>query len=116
MAYALHIERKLRGISIDEWLQAVASIPGLRQTDAPAIVLNPLTGESIAVPSAKGTVEVLAEDGEWFTAFHFAYDRISFKATVGIESVSDATHVAAKALAEKLGAQIVGDEDEVYNW
>lgn len=116
MAYELHIKREPQGISLDEWLEAVATVPGLRLARAPAEALNPLTGETVSVPSAKGTVEVLSGEGEWCTAFRFARDQISFKATRTIESAFDPTHIAASALAEKLGAKILGDEGETYSW
>jgi len=62
-----------------------------------------------------GTVEVLSEDGEWFVAFRFVRGQISFKATPSIESPSNPTHIAASVLAEKLEAEIFGDEGETYS-
>lgn len=116
MAYELHIKREPQGISLDEWLQAVTTVPRLRLTNAPAEASNPLTGETVSVPSPKGTVEVLSEEDEWFIAFRFARNQISFKATRNIESPFDPVHIAASALAEKLRAKIVGDEGELYSW
>lgn len=116
MAYELHIERPPQGIPIHEWLVAVQATPGLRLTDAQAQAVNPTTGARIVVPSAVGSVQVLTDSGEWSWAFRFSDDRATFKATESIESPSDPTHVAASLLAKKLGAQIVGDEGESYDW
>jgi hypothetical protein len=35
---------------------------------------------------------------------------------VNIESASDPVHIAATKLAAALGAEIVGDEGETYDW
>lgn len=116
MAYEIHLIRKPQGISIEEWLQTVATVPELRIANTPATASNPLTDATILVPATLGAVEVLTIQGDWVPAFQFVRDQISFKATDSIESAADSVHVAASTLAKKLGAQIIGDEGEAYDW
>lgn len=116
MAYEIHLVRKPQGISIEEWIQAVATVPELRIANMPATASNPLTDATILVPAALGKVAVLTIQDEWVPAFRFVRNQISFKATDSIESATDSVHVAASALAKELGAQIIGDEGETYDW
>jgi len=78
--------------------------------------VNPSTGEIISIADHAGTAEILSESGQCFTCFHFVRGQFSFKATTNIESESDLTHLAAVKLAAALGAEIVSDEGETYDW
>ena len=115
MAYCLHIESEDDEIDIDEWISAVSDTPGARiDTDA-ATVSNPTTGEEITIAAGSGDVSVLI-DSEWIKCLFFADGRATFNAVAGIEKPSNAVHVAVSKIAGAIGAKIVGDEGELYEW
>ncbi|MDR6395213.1 hypothetical protein [Herbaspirillum seropedicae] len=116
MAYELHIERKHHPLTIDEWNAAVSQLDGVRLASKNTSAVNPSGGEVISINSHAGTAEILLEMGQWVPCFHFMHGQVSFKATENIQSSSDLTHVAAAKLAFALGAVIVGDEGEAYDW
>lgn len=123
MAYELHIERAEQAISLVEWQSAVRDLEGVRLTTEGAV--NPTTGEEIRIGSEGADAQVLFESGgflglgrkkEWITVFRFSDGRASFKGTLSVESTKDPVHRAAAHLASMLGAFIVGDEGETYEW
>ena len=125
MAYELHIERPDGDISLEEWSSAVAQVEGVRLTDQDAVGVNPSTREEVRIPSAHGDTEVLFESGgflglgrkkQWGRVFRFSQGRATFRATESVESPGDPAHIVAAKLASLLGASIVGDEGEVYEW
>jgi hypothetical protein len=124
MAYELHIQRAGREIGLEEWRAAVASIAGLRLAEGDVVGVNPSTNEEIRVRSGTGDVEVLFARGglfgfgtreEWARVFYFRRGRASFKPG-DIDSPADPVRKSAAALARALGAHIVGDEGESYEW
>ncbi len=116
MAYELHIERKLRELTIAEWKAAVIQLDGIRLANTNSSAANPSTGEVISISNHASAAEILLDSGQWVTFFHFVRSQISFRATANIESASDLAHIAAAKLAAALGAEIVGDEGEIYDW
>jgi hypothetical protein len=116
MAYELHIERKSHELTIAEWKTAVIQLDGVRLANNDSSAVNPSTGEVISIANHAGAVEILLESEQWVTCFHFVRGQASFRATVNIESASDPVHIAATKLAAALGAEIVGDEGETYDW
>ena len=125
MAYELHIERQDGEITLDEWCSAVRSTDGVRLADRDAAGVNPSTGEEIRIQSGEGDSEVrhkvggmlgLGQKQEWMWAFRFSHGRATFKATDSIESPKNMVHQVAAKLASRLGAVIVGDEGETYDW
>ena len=125
MGYDLHIERPNRDISSDERSSAVSQTHGVRITTNDAVGFNPTTGEEIRVRCAPGDTEVLVKTGgllglgqnqNWHRAFRFPHGRATFRATESVESPKDSIHLAAARLASRLGASIVGDEGEIYDW
>jgi hypothetical protein len=125
MAYELHIERPAGQISLAEWCSAVQGTEGVRLATQDAVVVNPATREEIRIPRAEGDAEVLQESGgflglgrkqQWARAFRFTHGRASFRASASIESPADSVHRAAVLLAASLGAKVVGDEGETYEW
>ena len=121
MGYNLHITRasdwiesESAPIAIDEWKRAVASVPGIRLDDSALVVTNPKTGEKISLAVRDGDVAVFL-DGEWFKVFHYREGRITFKpGPVNFDDPKDPVAAAAIGLARILGANIVGDEGEIY--
>lgn len=125
MAYELHIERAEQAIPLADWQSAVRGLKGVRLTTEGAVAVNPATGEEIRIGSEGADAQVLFESGgflglgrkkEWITVFRFSDGRASFKGTLSVESTKDPVHRAAAHLALKLGASIVGDEGETYEW
>ncbi|OWY27393.1 hypothetical protein [Herbaspirillum robiniae] len=116
MAYELHIERRSHELTIAEWQTAVIQLDGVRLANNDSSAVNPSTGEVISMANRDGVAEILLESGEWATCFHFVRGQISFRATATISMASDPAHIAAAKLATALGAEIVGDEGETYDW
>lgn len=125
MAYALYIERESEEITIEEWSAAVGKLPEARLAMDVSQAVNPKTGEVISVPCGPGYVEVLFRKNsfpgfgakrEWCLSIHFSRGKGIFNATEGIESPNNPVHIVASELAHALGAKIVGEEGEVYEW
>lgn len=121
MGYGLHIERRTSDgtklpITLDEWLEAVEATPGIRLADGPLQLRNPQTSEIITVENAGGDVDVYLEgENTWVRVFFWTpIGRASFRATKETEHPDSEIRRAARALAKKLDADIVGDEDETY--
>jgi hypothetical protein len=119
MGYGLHIERRTSDgttlpITLEEWLEAVEATPGIRLADGPLQLRNPMTGEIITVQNAGGDVEVYFQD-EWVRVFFWTPAGLaSFRATAETEHPDSEIRRAARALAKKLDADVVGDEGETY--
>ncbi len=125
MAYELHIEREEQDISLDEWLEALQSVPNVREKVGDTVAVNPRTGEEIRIGPNDGDAEALIVRGgffgigrreEWITAFRFFEGKASFKATSDLDSPKSSLRIAAAQLAAALNATIVGDEGEEYDW
>ena len=116
MAYELHLQRQSSPLTIAEWRAAVSQLDSVRLANGDGSVVNPSTGERIALAHQEGNAEIRLASGEWVPCFRFARGQISFKATADIGSESDPTHIAASELAAILEAEIVGDEGETYRW
>ncbi|HCE3715988.1 hypothetical protein [Vibrio parahaemolyticus] len=124
MAYSLHIERE-EVIALEEWVTAIDSIDGLRIASGNSEILNSSTGEEIAIQGNPGDVSIryvtkgflgLGERVSWEKAIYFNSGRAQFKFVEGIEQPHHPVHIAVVQIAKKLGASIVGDEGEVYDW
>ena len=126
MAYSLHIERPGATISLEEWIAAASAIASLRPRTSGYTAVNPKTGEIIELDQSSGDLEIALPQGfiartigkakEWEPAFSFSQGRGTFPAPDSIESPQDALRVAAASLAKSLGASIVGDDGEEYQW
>lgn len=114
MAYELHIKRS-SSITVEEWLKAVETTDGVKIDESDSVATNPITGEKICVPSLPHTVALwLPEQEEWFKVFWFRQGRISFKADDWDNTSSPVRDTAVK-LAQKLNAEIIGDNGEKYS-
>ncbi|MCQ8129000.1 hypothetical protein [Methylomonas rivi] len=125
MAYALHIERSPQGLTLDEWIEEVTKQDGVKLVEIGVEAKNPTTGETISIEGRPGDVAVLfpttgflgfGRKAEWRTCIRFVRNKASFNATPELESPHNPLRVAASSLAAALGAKIVGDEGEVYEW
>ncbi|CAN5588105.1 hypothetical protein BH10ACI1_BH10ACI1_08890 [soil metagenome] len=113
MAYELHIKRE-SPITIDEWVSVVKSTNGLKIDESDSVAINPITNEEIRIPGSPETVALWFSDlEEWIKVFRFRRGQISFKAT-DWENENSPVRLASFALAEKLNAEIFGDEGEKY--
>lgn len=117
MAYAQHIVRIVDGarapISLDDWLDAVEAVEGVRTSDATEIAaVEPGSGEVVATDLGGGTVQVFfARERTWRPIFTYRDGAIAFPAA---DADSPAWR-AASALAKRLDARIVGDDGETYD-
>jgi len=125
MVYALHIERSPKGFTLDEWIEQVTKQDGVKLVETGVEAKNPTTGETISIEGRPGDVAVLfptteflgfGRKAEWRTCIRFFRNKASFNATPELESPLSPLRVAASSLAAALGAKIVGDEGEVYEW
>jgi hypothetical protein len=109
MAYDLHIERSAdKPITLDEWLAAITSRPGVRPFTAEAhTITNPKTGEVISLGARRGDAEVyFPHDGRWYPAFSWRRDSAVFSARFNLTETSHPTWKSATALAATLGAMM----------
>ena len=126
MAYSLHIERPGSSISLEEWLTAASPIESLRPRASGYTAVNPKTGATIQIGESSGDLEIalpqsfvariLGKAKDWEPAFFFSQGRATFRAPDDMDSPEDALRIAAAALARSLGASIVGDNGETYQW
>ena len=113
MAYELHIERN-SSITIKEWLKAVETTEGVRLDASDFVTINPLSGKEIRIPGSPETAALwFSEFEEWIKVFRFRNGRISFKANDWGNQKSPLRDKAFE-LAQKLNAEIIGDEGEKY--
>lgn len=115
MAYSLHIEIPEDEIELDEWLEAVETVDEAKLLSNPTNASNNNTNEVISFESNCGDVSVLI-NSEWVTCIFFSNGIATFNAVDDIESPKNPVHIVASKLAGILGAQIVGDEGEIYEW
>lgn len=119
MPAELHLHREqdeeVSGFSMEEWVAAVATTPGVRIIEGDATVPLP-DGRRVKVGVSPGDAEVLIE-GEWTASFWCRSDgTVTFNAVPGIESDDHATHRVASELTRKLGAVIRDDDWELHEW
>ena len=125
MAYCLHIRRSPKDLTLEEWLEAIERVDGVKRVESDMKAINPVTSQAITVPANKGDALILFETKgllgclgkkEWRQCIRFSNSLGTFKATPDLELPDNPLRIAAAKLAATLGAQIVGDEGEVYEW
>jgi|GEM_PF-1074229 len=124
MGYNLHIERPDEvGITDSEWESAIESIPTLRLATSDVVGQNPNDGLTITIKKNDLDVELFYESKgflgfgkkkEWIYTFTFDEGTATFTPPIDIENKEDPVMVAARQLATKLKAKMVGDEGEEY--
>ncbi len=115
MAYELHIEIPEEEIEIEEWVDAIGLIDNIKIDSSDIVITNPMTKETMSFPGSEGNVAIKI-DGEWEKCISFNRGRGSINARSGIESPTNPVRIAMAMIAKTLGAKIVGDEGEVYEW
>lgn len=115
MAYSFHIVLDEDDIEIDDWIDAVGNIDGIKIDRSDSTEINPETGDEISIAGSDGAVSVLI-GSEWVQCIYFREGRATFNAVADIESPTHPVHIAVSRLSGVLGAKIVGDEGEVYEW
>ncbi len=124
MGYTYHIEIPGKIILLEEWMNAVSQIEGVRIDSTDIEGINPITGEVITVQGNPGNVAVdfkkellfgLIKKSEWVTCIFYEAGHVGFKAVNGVESPDNPLNKAVKKIAEKLNAKIIGDEGELFN-
>ncbi len=125
MGYQVHIEREGDSISEAEWRQAVEAVEGVRMASGGRrVARNPMTGQGISMPGPVGDAELyFPEDcaydglqGRWLPIFQYSSQGVSINAAFDWEDPDDPVRSAIQALAERLGASVVGDDGETYDF
>ena len=111
--YFIHIERKTP-ITLDEW-QAVVNVEEfVRISNENVSGINPITKEAISVSMPAGSAEVyFPMTQEWQPVFTFG-KTIYFNAPNDWEQKDTYIRLLAFRLANRLNANVVGDEGEEY--
>lgn len=113
MAYSLQIERS-EPIKVDELLRVVETIDYLQIDASDLIGKNPSTGEEIRIPGAKTDIALwFSETNEWIKVFYFRQGRIVFNAKEW-DTPNSPIRDKAFEIAQKLNAEIIGDNGEIY--
>lgn len=108
-------------MTLDEWIEAVESTDGIRINDSENhTAKNPQTGETMGIRASSGDAEIFdADSGQWHFAVMWTRGRASFNARIVQKAidgdVSDPFWLMFLSLAAKLGAQIYGEEGEIYD-
>ena len=115
MAYELHIMRGASDpdIALVEWIEAVAAADGVRLADGDYLVTLPETGQVFRFQNTGGDTEVLF-NGVWRRVFRWDAGCVSFVGPKDFDDETTHMRAVARALAEALQANVVGDEGELY--
>jgi hypothetical protein len=109
MSYEFHI-RRVPPLTLDEWKSAVDATDSVTLDGSGASSTNPKTGEVIFVGGAEGDAKINFE-GDWYPCFRWHQGSVAFR--VGIDPHEIAWR-AARQLALRLGARLIGDGGEEY--
>ena len=113
MSYALHIRRpvELDPVTMEEWLDAVATDPGLELP----------SGDRIEVICPDGDVLTYQRDGLAIWSSHPRHDLTGFRCLfeyhegrISVADPDDETVEKMREVAKRLGAEVRGDEGETY--
>lgn len=123
MGYSIHIQHTDdEELELEEWLAAVEQTDGCRvKQESGHTIVNPKTGEKITMGGSAGDAEIYDPDEEeWVPALHW-YDG-SGRVSINSRAIGDESGCLVgpiwdviRSLAMILGAQVSGDEGEVYN-
>jgi hypothetical protein len=117
MAYEIHISRRTPGadIALAEWIEAVTQADHARLAEGDYLVTLPETGQVFRFPNTGGDTEVFFSiDGVWRRVFRWHAGRVSFVCPKDFDDEASHMRSVARALADALQANIVGDEGELY--
>jgi hypothetical protein len=123
MAYMIHITRDVDGlesvqdIPIEDWVNAVSRIDGVRLAEGDYSVRLPETGQVFVMRNNGGDAELhFPHTGEWRRVFRWDVDGIQFVGTeeFGSDSACQLRSVA-RALAAALGAVMRGEDGRIFD-
>jgi hypothetical protein len=120
LAYEIHIERRdgsgnRERISLEDWQAAVEAESGVRLVDGNTQSTSP-SGETVTIKNNGGDVAILdPSTGAWQRTLYWRKrGRVSFRQTDDFADAGSPTRSAVMRLAQRLGANVVGDEGERY--
>lgn len=123
MAYMIHITRdanaleSAQGIPLEDWVDAVNRIDGVRLAEGDYSVRLPETGQTFVLHNNGGDADLhIPHTGEWRRVFRWDVTSIQFVGTeeFGADPACRLRSVA-RALAEALQAVMRGDDGEIYS-
>lgn len=117
MACEIHIERRSTPITLAEWCDVIGRTENVRIADGKHTLTNPQTGELITFGNPGGDAEVyFPVEGTWQRVLRWSRrGTISFVAPPDFAEPCSHLRRTAHALAQSLGASMVGDEGEIYD-
>ena len=120
MAYEIHITRSERldndgaGITLEEWVEVVAQVEGVRLADGDYLVTLPETGQVLRFHNTGGDTEVCLGGETWRRVFRWSDGRASFVGPQDFDDAASHLRCVARTLAGALQAHVVGDKGETY--
>lgn len=116
----IHIEKNGGEITFTDWIEAVCKTQKVKFDGNPQIAKNPKTGDVITIGGNLNKVAVnfsnTPSKEEWKVCIYFKNGRVTFNAIGGIEDCDNPLKLAISNIAKELGAKIVGDGGEFYDW
>jgi hypothetical protein len=121
MAYMISITRNPQMaeggacITLDEWVEAVSSLEGVRLAAGDYSVTLPETGQTFTLRNNGGDAEMLLPHaGVWQRVFRWDDDGVTFVMTQDFSDARCHLRSVARHLAEALQASVCGEEGEFY--
>ncbi len=113
MGYEIHIKRD-PPLTLDEWNSAVLCTEGVRLDPSGTSAVNPLTGDRVFVQGTEGNARIKI-GSDWWSCFRWSHKGyVSFRPSETFFDPDDVVRQIAKSLAIRLGAQLTGDDGELY--
>lgn len=109
MAYELHLERESGFLCYDDWLKAIEAVDGVRLYSKERYDNDPDLEQPFPFHPPEGTAE-MQFDNDWIPVFYWQGGSVVFKLGDEAEKVL----AAALAMAERMNADVRGDEGELY--
>lgn len=117
MPYQLHIQRRKGQIDESTWRAAVDATPGVRIIEVDRVRGREAdTGIMASMVIGAATAEVNFGAMGWTPTFFWTAGRIRFNPPSDPDDERDPVRRTAAALAQRLRAQIVGEDGEIYDW
>jgi hypothetical protein len=121
MAYMISITRNPQiaeggaCIALDEWVEAVNSVEGVRLAEGDYSVTLPETGQTFTLRNNGGDAEILLPyAGVWQRVFRWDDEGVTFVMTQDFADAGCHLRCVARQLADALQASVCGEEGELY--